>query len=741
VEPDTPQVFEASRHVNEASEGRFTAVVTVFTYFYLLRVPLLVGLVLIAFPPLAIWGPPKSLLENMFVLTPDNLFWVMIVALVLAWSLLVAVRVVLLNGKTRFGAARWMEADALKLWHLVVSALPALLLFICASVEKMRVLPWVPWWKWIGAGITGAAIAYAAGFLGLLLSLTLAPRYHPNDPKYDAEHRFQIPFFYGKTLLRWADNFRLIRLHDPNRLANWVLKNIPQDLRSGYADFEGHLFPGQWLVLMFLLVSLVLYLSLGFSRGTRLGMPTSVPAITYVLILMLVANWILSVAAFFLDRYRIPLLMPIVLFCTLAGQFPQSDHYFAVRDGVLLTPVSPAETLVGHAGRHPRGIVVVATAGGGIQAAGWTGQVLTGLQRECSAVSKDSNFADSIAAISAVSGGAVGTLFFMNQYGVAGESRGFHPGPDDLDRIVEKAETPALSDVAWAIAYVEPSRALFPYLRDSAEEKLLDRGFVLEQTWRNQGSIYAYLSNWREGVKDGWRPAVIFNATIAETGQPFLMSTSDFDTGSQSPARQTFTHAFPNSDIPVVTATRLAASFPFVSPASRPLSSRPEYHLVDGGYYDNFGVDSLSAWLDQGLTTLERSHEKLPDVLFIQIRSFPDDAFLAPTTKGWFYQSYAPGDALMSVRTTAQLVRDREELGLLQQKWWNKAHVRIDVATFVFQGQGAPLSWELTEKQKVDIRDQWASLVAHRDSVDFQAVRSYCDPQAVRPTADPTAPR
>ena len=708
--------------------GRFHNVTTLFSYGYLLRIPLIVGVTLILLPPFSIWGPLKPLLENLFVLSPGNIFWVMIVALILAWSLLVVSRVVLLNGKERFGVDPWVREDALTGWDILGAASPTVSLFICACVEKARVLPWVPWWKWLVAALGGAGIAYAIGFLGLVFSLTLAPRYHPGEAKFDAQNRFQVPFFYSKKILKWADNFRLIRLRDPDRLAKWAREHIPEDLRSGYTDQNGHLYPGHWLVLMLLAVSLVLYWSLGLFRGSRLGMPTSVPAITYVLILMLVLNWVLFAIAFFLDRYRVPVLLPIVLFCTAAGQFPQSDHYFALRDGVLIQPVSPADTLASHGRRHPAGVVVVATAGGGIQAAGWTSRVLTGLQEQCSA-SYQTNFADSIAAISAVSGGAVGALFFVNQYNVAGEVRGFNPSADDLRRIVEKAETPALSDVAWSIAYVEPSRALFPYLRNSAEEQILDRGFVLEQTWRNQGSIYAYLSNWRDGVVEGWRPAVIFNATIAETGQPFLLSTSDFDTGSDIPTRETFTRAYPNSDLPVVTATRLAASFPYVSPASRPLSSKPEYHLVDGGYYDNFGVDSLVAWLNQGLSGLSEKNEKMPDVLVIQIRSFPTDAFPAPTTKGWFYQSYAPVNALMNVRTTAQLVRDREELELLQRKW-AADHVRIELATFEFRGQGAPLSWELTEQQKSEIEHQWeVALTDPGKQGDLEAVRSFCNPQ------------
>jgi len=665
----------------------------------------------------------------------------MFVALMLAWSLLVVSRVILLNGEERFGIDQWMPQDTVKGRDLLLASLPTIPWLVCASVEKWRNFGSISWLTWFAAAVGGALLAYIAGFVGLVFSITLAPRYR----RLPAEKRFDIPFPYSKKILGWAEEFRLIRLQDPDRLARWAMKRLPADLRSGYLDYEGHLFPGHWLVLILMLISLVVYFGLGAFRGTRIGMPTSVPAITYVLILIMVLTWILSVMAFFLDRYRVPLLLPIVLFSTLAGQFPQSDHYFALRDGVAITPVSPAATLASHGRRQPRpsnpngGVVVVATAGGGIQAAGWTARVLTGLQEQCSE-QPSANFAESVAAISAVSGGAVGTLFFMNQYNTSGALPGFHATQGELKTIVEQAESPALSGVAWAIAYLDPGRMLLPYLRTSEEDKIRDRGFVLEQTWSNRGSIHAYLSNWREGVVEGWRPAVIFNATIAETGQPFLMSTSDFDTGQQVPTRQTLTRAYPNSDIPVVTATRLAASFPFVSPASRPLTSKPEYHLVDGGYYDNFGVDSLAAWLNQGLTNLPTG--KLPDVLFIQIRSFPTDAFPGAVNKGWFYQSYAPGNALLSVRTTAQLVRDREELALLKEKWAAQERIRMEFATFEFSGHKAPLSWELTQQQKDEIEHQWqTTLTDATKKKDLETVRSFCNPQSRELPASASAPR
>jgi hypothetical protein len=206
------------------------------------------------------------------------------------------------------------------------------------------------------------------------------------------------------------------------------------------------------------------------------------------------------------------------------------------------------------------------------------------------------------------------------------------------------------------------------------------------------------------------------------------------------PAPETFALKYPEQDIPVVTAARLAATFPYVSPATRALTSKPENHVVDGGYYDNFGVGSLSFWLNQALEGLEKGHR--PDVLVIQIRSFPTASVPDPANKGWFYQSYAPVDALLSVRTTAQLIRDREQLSLLKRTWAAVDDVHIKFATFEFSGREAPLSWQLTEKQADKIEFEWRSILDQGNkNNDLQTVRSFCDPHLGEMPASADAPR
>jgi hypothetical protein len=126
--------------------------------------------------------------------------------------------------------------------------------------------------------------------------------------------------------------------------------------------------------------------------------------------------------------------------------------------------------------------------------------------------------------------------------------------------------------------------------------------------------------------------------------------------------------------------------------------------MVDGGYYDNYGVFTLLNWLDQALSQIDEC--KRPDILFIQIRSFPNDNAPPAVYKGWFYQTYAPLDALFNVRTNAQKVRDQYELARFRERW-SLMDVKVRNATFQFEGAGAPLSWAMNPDQIKAIDDQW----------------------------------
>ena len=698
-------------------------------YAYLLRVPILVGITLFVLPIVSLFTF-RQLLGNLFLLGPWNILWTMVATAMLAFSILVVFRVVLLNGKERFGIQQALTQDIVSHRALLLTeslALPMLVATVFSNGQAQT-----GFGLRLAAAIAGILAVHLMGYGALWLTVLLSPRYH-----MPAENRYPVVFPFLHRWLAWAYRYDVVSPKTRQQLGKWA-KDLPEGWRAGYFDpHTGLLYPGQWLSFIMLLTTIALYLVLGWFKHARLGQQFAVPAIAYVILLLILLNWCLAIAAFFLDRYRVPLLLLLIVFVALSNLYSKSDHFYELRPASTVAAASPAQTLaapnrLAPDGDHPRGrVTVIATAGGGIQAAAWTAQVLTGLQTELRAGSPNQsvNFADSIALISSVSGGAVGTMYFVNRYQTDSQPHGFAANPSELRSIIDAAEQPSLDDIAWAMVYPDLSRVLLPYLK-TEKDKLIDRGWALEQGWRSRGPVTANLSNWRQGVEDGWRPAVIFNATLVESGEPLLLATTNIVQKNQTegPQRKTFAQLFPNNDIPVVTAVRLAATFPFVTPAARANSNDPQYHVVDRGYYDNYGVNSLLEWLSEALASTPR--DKRPDILIIQIRSFPAGAINPSAgSKGWFYQAEAPLSALLNVRNTGQLVRDREAVLNFAAQWSDNG-VPIHLATFEFQGNDPPLSWQMNPAQIKAIQDQWRERISGPNNQDWLEVNCFFRPHS-----------
>jgi hypothetical protein len=179
--------------------------------------------------------------------------------------------------------------------------------------------------------------------------------------------------------------------------------------------------------------------------------------------------------------------------------------------------------------------------------------------------------------------------------------------------------------------------------RDRAEG--LDRAWVSNAKELNASYSEilkgATLRGWQKDVARGELPAVIFNATIIETGERLAFSTTassaclSKDGLTTCAAFQDFSSIYEGADIAITTAVRLSSAFPFISPPARPLpaarlpAGKPlaagqrkpsggengfmNLHLADGGYYDNSGVAALVQWLHNGLSDLaDRDPTRLP---------------------------------------------------------------------------------------------------------------------------------
>ncbi|MBI1896808.1 MAG: patatin-like phospholipase family protein, partial [Acidobacteria bacterium] len=326
----------------------------------------------------------------------------------------------------------------------------------------------------------------------------------------------------------------------------------------------------------------------------RLALP---PTLGSVLVLMIMLVWIFSGAAYFFDRYRVPVLVVFALILIGAAQFPQSDHYYDSSRSLHRFPVSPSDALF--RSRYPTdSAIVVAASGGGIQAAAWAARVLTGLAEATADIRVPGTdvaaFAPAVRVVSSVSGGSVAALYFV---------AAFNSGSLELSQmrrqIYEPAVASSLDEAAWGLVYPDMVRSFAPLLLSPR----IDRGWAMERAWSRFGAQPERLADWRADVLRGGRPAVLFNATITETGERLLLSTLDLPSAA---GRRNFYDVphYGEYDVSPVTAARLSASFPYVTPVARisaPVPRDRRYHIADGGYYDNFGIVSLADVLIRGL--------------------------------------------------------------------------------------------------------------------------------------------
>jgi hypothetical protein len=382
--------------------------------------------------------------------------------------------------------------------------------------------------------------------------------------------------------------------------------------------------------------------------------------------------------------------------------------------------------------RHPPdrypSMIVVAASGGGITAAQWTAQVLSNLQRDPDLQAK---FGDSIAMISAVSGGAVGTMYAVNAYTRDGAPR----DKLALESIDNQAGRSSLGAVGWGIVYPDFLR-LLGSLPTFFIRKEQDRGWAIESRWA-AGIIPdgTSMARWRDDVKQGWRPAVVFNGTVAETGERLVIAPVDIRTDKRSPEYSWPVRKllYPGDDIDVVTAARLSATFPYVTPIARPDATGNcddnRYHVADGGYTDNFGVLSAIDYLREIAPKIQKDGRK---VVLLQIRASNPDRMPRPETDpGYLWTVTGPFNTLLSVRTPGQVARNDALIRYLQYEWEQKKIGEIKPVIFQLYKEN-PLSWHLSSSEKRTIAAEWSNQENQTALLELKNIMAV-GPQEVRP--------
>jgi Patatin-like phospholipase len=627
-------------------------------YLYLLRVQLITFLALLSFPFLALWFAPNLLL-GVFDVTPLGMVFVTLGAALASWTVLVTTWQVFLYGPERFHIRPFPVRSSIftklpsRAGHLPVFAIFSLPV-ILAAMHTSR---------------TGGTSTYLRLLLGVLGGGALAVVVLVAGGEFERQGWSE-----AKPITAFLSFFG-----------------------PGFKKDDKSVHQGHYMALWSFLLCFLVYVGIGIGKFFQIGDPAKVPTLADLLVFLMILCWGLSAATFILDRFRTPLLLPFFLVAVVSAHFHATDHYFYMFSAKSSPKLSPTQVI--RAGKAGSKVIVVAASGGGIKAAAWTTRVLTGLEE-----SNPRSFGNSVRLISAVSGGSVGAMYFVSEYDANGQ--GLPPDVTTLEEAVARSEASSLDDIAWGLVYPDFLRVFVPIF------KHLDRGEALEAALTRElpnrkHHLWSPLADWREGVLEGWRPAVVFNATIVESGERFLLGTTDLSPArGRTSLRDPQFPQFAARDISLVTAARLSATFPYVSPAARPDIVGTQIHAVDGGYTDNYGMATLLTWLDEALFV---PGNPIRQVLIIEIRASPPASEPPPLSwRGWPFQSYAPISAMLNVRDTGQLPRNEEELGLLR-RYAASCNIDIEDAVFEYPPENAPLSWHLSPNDKKEIETIWSS--------------------------------
>lgn len=337
------------------------------------------------------------------------------------------------------------------------------------------------------------------------------------------------------------------------------------------------------------------------------------------------------------NRLDYPLIGALVVWAVLIswtndnhGIRPIADKAAAPSKSVGLEPLLTAWQ--GRPGAEKAGnqMVVVAAAGGGLRAAYWTAAVLAYLEDNASA------FKHKLFAVSGVSGGSLGAVVHRS----LGETGNIGCRPTSVKEgdnfpVARRALSILSHDfLAPAVASSLSLDALQRFLpgawlpdRAAALEYGFERGWLkVHECSQPENKVglrrpFEHLQG-PDHHDFGW-PALFLNGTPQETGRRIITAPVSIDRTFRD-AMDFF--ALSSGNIRLSTAVTNSARFTYVSPAGLLQNGKSNGHIVDGGYFENFGAETASEIAE----FLEPRLKDGTELIRIQISSDPklDDTLL-----------------------------------------------------------------------------------------------------------------
>lgn len=346
-------------------------------------------------------------------------------------------------------------------------------------------------------------------------------------------------------------------------------------------------------------------------------------------------------------------------------------------------------------------LVFVASEGGGIRAAFWTAAVLDALTREVP------ELRPRLALLSGVSGGSLGLAAWLATH--RGDWCAAAASPRTPTVGLRSDAPPVLAaTTALAADFVAPAvtglffgdlmQRFIPWPIDA-----LDRARTVEASWEQAfahlpGQPFEHRLDTLYAGCPGL-PELVLNATRVETGERVALSRLPFanPAGGRALLVNTFDALAPGSAARTQALSGLvhhSARFPLVSPAgtvpvAQPASGvPPSFRLVDGGYFDNSGVQTVLDLID----SLRQQAPRLRPLLLTVRNAHEDFDRLPPHEQGasrLFPETGSIVSTLLNVRSSHAVTARGMARRLLGEDL-------IDLEVPAAHAE-APLGWALSE--------------------------------------------
>ncbi len=692
-----------------------------FNLLSALKYPLVFALIQVYLPATALESVPgHGLLGGMFAdLIAPHVFFTTLWFFAVAWSLMFGTGLLLDRVETQPGrpiskaAQRFFSVpvSASQFWAFTaIGGAGTVIVLICARDLWMATV----------AAIAGVTVCY-------LLMILLCTPARLADPDFAP-----LPNFIG-TGWFWdrLDGTRLAKLGAALRRGVSQLFHRLVILRPLLEDTpRGPRLPStRYFALTNFVGLLLIIFAIGRYYWPPDARPHFPPAAAFLYLLIGLSIWVLLSLARQLARIRISPLVVILLLIIVSWRVLGTDHYYRVsREAAPSDRLTPTEMVSGDA-QSPN-LVVIASAGGGILASSWTTLVLQRL------IEARPELAGEIRLVSGISGGSVGAAHYV-------AARLAEPNTSlALQRAYDNSVRSSLAETAYGLSMLDFWRLLTGGWTRTVRE--WDRVRLQEDAWcRIAGDDGVCtdphpLATLREPIRAGRIPAVILGATVMETGRRVMITPLDFERragterevtlpGGRAPtlSEYLFGEGDAEANVDLWTGARLSATFAYVSPAASAqievdgkavdAEGQQAHHLLDGGYYENFGVTSALDWMQEALEARLSGTARFDKLLLVRLNAFSWTSPLdADAKRGSLAALLGPALGLAAIRSGVASTRNQFEIERFIEGWNDRLGSRV-VAEVEFRpppiGEGEkriePLSWHLTEKQKREQREIW----------------------------------